>query len=304
MEQYYFNRIYSLKIGFEKQPNLAKEISGLRITFDIVKTEGAPATCEISINNLSDETRAWIKEGTDTTGSGGMTVVLYAGYEELHGRQNIPLLFMGNIMTVSHDVTKPEIVTHLTCYEGILSIKKSTFKKSYPAGVRVAQIINDVIAAVGVSTVSGLPFSFSQIGKTDYILNRGYTFSGNAADLLDKLAQGYGFRWMIQSNRIKIYSKFDKNKKPGHDNNPPAKGVLIGSPKRLGKDQTSSEMINFKGYEFKCLLLPEAEVGGTVQLSSITIPQSPITLTVAEVSHHGDSWGEAWETNIKSRNPN
>jgi hypothetical protein len=301
MEKHYFNRIYSLTIGMAMQPNQAKEFSGLRIAFDIVKSEGAFSTCDITINNLSDETRAWIKEGTDTEGKGGMTVVLKVGYEEFHGRQNLPILFMGNITTVSHDVTKPEVVTHLTCFEGILSIKKSHFAKSYPAGVRIAQIVNDAITAIGITSQSGTPFSFIALWKTDYIANRGYTFTGNAADLLDKIAQGYGLQWSIQNNKIKIVNKLNADKIPGHDNNPSVKGILIGSPKRLGSDKTGSELQNFHGYEFDCLLLPEAEIGGTVELSSKTIPNSPVKLVVAELHHTGDSHGDEWKTTIKGR---
>jgi hypothetical protein len=301
MEKYYFNRIYSLTVGFALQPNMAKEFSGLRCAFDVVKSEGAISTCEITINNLSDETRAWIKEGVDAEGKGGMTVVLKAGYEELHGRRNLPILFMGNIVTASHDVTKPEIVTHLTCCEGILAIKKSHFHKSYPAGVRIAQVINDAISAIGITTQSGKPFSFTALGKTDYIANRGYSFTGNAADLLDKIAQGYGLRWSVQSNKIKILNKFNKDKTPGHDSNPAVKGILIGSPKRLGSDKSGVESANFHGYEFDALLLPEAEIGGTVELSSKTIPNSPIKLVVAEIHHSGDSHGDDWKSTLKGR---
>ena len=301
MEKYYFNRIYSLTIGMTMQPNQAKEFSGLRVAFDIVKSEGAPSTCEITINNLSDETRAWIKEGTDAEGKGGMTVVLKAGYEELHGRQNLPILFMGNIVTTYHDVTKPEIITHLTCCEGILSIKESHFAKSYPAGVRIAQIVNDAVSAIGITTQSGRPFSFVDLGQTDYIANRGYSFTGNAVDLLDKISQGYGLKWSVQNNKIKILNKFNKDKTPGHDNNPVVKGILIGSPKRLGADKSGVESANFHGYEFDALLLPEAEIGGTVELSSKTIPNSPAKLVVAEIHHSGDSHGDDWKSTLKGR---
>lgn len=302
MDKYFFNRIYSLSIGFTLQQNQAKEFSGLRITFNITKSEAAPTSCEISINNLSDETRAWIKEGTDAQGTGGMTVVLKAGYEELHGRQNLPIIFMGNIMTASHDITKPEIVTHLTCFEGIISIKKKYFHKSYPAGVRIAQIVNDAVSAIGIPMQSGTPFSFTALGHTDYIANRGYTFNGPVADLLDKIAQGYGLRWFVQNNAIKIINKFNSDKTPGRDNKPAAKGILIGSPKRMGKDQTANEAINFGGYEVDMLLLPEAEIGGRIEISSKSIPKSPINLVVAEINHSGDTHGDEWHTSIKGRN--
>jgi hypothetical protein len=167
--------------------------------------------------------------------------------------------------------------------------------------VKIAQIVNDAISAIGITTQSGKAFSFTALGKTDYIANRGYTFTGNAADLLDKIAQGYSLRWSIQNNKIKIVSKFNNDKTPGHDSNPAVKGIVIGSPKRLGADKTGVESADFHGWEAKCLLLPEAEIGGTVELSSSTIPSSPVKLVVAEINHAGDSYGDEWCTTLKAR---
>ena len=302
MDKYFFNRIYSLTIGYPERRNEAREITGLRMAFDVTKSEIAGGnSCKITINNLSDETRGWIKEGTNETGTGGMTIILKAGYEEMHGRDNLPILFLGDITTVSHDVTKPEVATDITAYEGMLKIKNASFSNSYPAGAFVSQIVNDLIRALGVPFFADR-FSFAMFGREEYKLNRAYNIEGNISDYLNKIGNGYGLRWSIQNNKVKIYNKINTNKSPGTDGKPAiTQSVLIGSPRRLSKGQTATDVMNFGGYDFDCLLLPEAEPGGVVEISSVSIPHSPVKLGIAEVHHAGDTHGDEWKTTIKAR---
>jgi hypothetical protein len=299
MNQYYFNRIYSLTIGFPLQQQKAKMISGLRLTFDITKSElPGGNSCTITINNLSDDTRAFIKERPNQDGQ-GMTIILKAGYEEMEGRDNLSTLFVGDIMTSTHDITKPEVVTTLTCWDAGISIRKSRFDKQYNAGTRVSQIINDIVDSLGVSIQS--PFSFVSIDRPDYVYARGYTFNGLASDALNRVCNGYGLRWHIQNNVMKIYSAFDKNGKPGTATKSTFSAVLIGSPRRIAKMQQGIESIDYGGYEFDCLLAPKVEPGNIVELSSKTIPNSPVKLQISEVHHAGDTHGADWKTTVKGR---
>jgi hypothetical protein len=298
VNQNYFNRIYSLEIGYPLRPDQAKKISGLRLTFDITKTETPESNAAtITINNLSDATRSFIKERSSLDSSDGMTVTLRASYEELEGRDELPILFTGDIMGVSHDVTKPEIVTRLLCHDGLVSIKKSKFGKSYKAGVHVFQIINDIVSSLGIP----LQAKVESLGITDYIYNHGYTFSGKTSDALSRVCNGYGLRWSCQNNTIKLYRAWNTDGTPGHDNKASAKGVIIGSPRRIAKTMSGVETTDFRGWEFDALLLPQAEPGGTVQISSTQIPGSPVKLQVAEVHHAGDTHGDDWKSTIKAR---
>jgi hypothetical protein len=298
MNKYFFNRLYSLTIGYPLLPAKAKVISGLRIAFDISKTETPESNqATITINNLSDESRAFIKERSGSEAADGMTVTIRAGYEEMDGRENIPILFTGDIMGVSHDVTKPEIVTTLLCHDGLISIKKSAFSKSYKPGVRVAQIINDIVSAMGIP----IQTKIESIGLPDYVYNNAYTFTGKASDALSRVCSGYGLRWSIQNNTIKIYRAWNEDGTPGHDGKAAVKGVMIGSPKRIAKSMSGVESTDFRGWEISALLMPQAEPGGRIQISSTQILNSPVTLQVAEVHHSGDTHGDEWKTTIKAR---
>lgn len=329
MENYFFNRIYSLIIGYPSTfsgfnstvstVGNAKQISGLRLMFDINKTETPESnSAVITIYGLSDDTRAFIKERSTETSNDGMIVILKAGYEELHGK-DLPILFTGDITGVFHDTTKPEIITTLDCADGLVVIKSATFSKSYSAGVPVAQIFNDIIQAMSMpiqyADSKTKKFSFSFYEMPEYKLNRGYAFDGLASDALRRLCIGYGMRWSIQNARLKIYPAWDKKGNPWTDkiqsfliageekipSDQKLESVLIGSPKRLAKNMMGFDRRGVRGYEFDALLMPKAEPGGSVTISSRTIKNSPITLVMSEVHHHGDTHGQDWKTTVKAR---
>ncbi len=313
MNQYYFNRIYSLTVGYPAkvlstgfvdtvfEAGKAKTISGLRIAFDIAKTETADSNaCTITINNLSETTRNFIKARTKKTD--GMIVTLRAGYEEMHSTADLPVLFIGDVTNVSHDTTKPEIVTTLECHDGLVSIKTSWFSMSYRSGVRIAQIIKDIVVALDLP----LQALYENAGMPDYKLDRGFSFDGFASDALTRICKGYGLRWSIQNNAIKIYRAVDSKGSPGTDTTLPLKSVLIGSPKRLNQTMKGNDFIDFKGYEFRALLMPGAEPGGRVSVTSNTL-EKPVTLAIAEVHHKGDTHGtgeNTWTTTVTGRDLN
>ena len=305
MSKYYFNRDYSLTIGrpasvlstgFEEavfESGKAKTITGLRITFDIKKTETPESnSCTITINNLSDSTRKFIKARTKK--ESGMIATLKAGYEELHGK-NLPTIFTGDISNVYHDLTPPEVVTTIECNEGKISIEQSYFSKSYRSGVRVRKIIDDILSNLGLS----LHGSVNDSILPDYTLFNGFSFSGWACDALTRLCNGYGLLWSIQNNSIKIYPAIGENGQPGTDNSL-SKLMLVGSPKRI--NNSKSKVDEFIGYELISLLAPEVCPGGKVNITSRECGN--VTLGVSEVYHRGDNWGTgagSWNSTIRAR---
>lgn len=134
MNHYLFNRAYSLTIGYPNRQNEARVYSGLRCSFDIIKSEMPQSnSCTVKINNLSDDSRAFIKEGTAAKNYlDGMTIILKAGYEEMGDIDNLPTIFTGNIMTSTHDTTPPEVETVLACWDAAVNLKTAHFSGTYP----------------------------------------------------------------------------------------------------------------------------------------------------------------------------
>jgi hypothetical protein len=303
MNQYFFNRIYSLTIGYPGQENKARRFSGLRIMFDITKSElPGSNSCTIKINNLSDESRAFIKSGTmEREYRDGMTAILKAEYEEMGDVESLPVIFMGNIMTQSHDITKPEVETTLTCWDGGVNLKTAFFSMSYPIGASLTQIINDIVGVLALDVQAPIMSVLANNGMPDMTLTKGWAFHGTAADAMRKCCDVLGLRYSVQNNKVKMYPVKSKTGGAGSDGTPGFSAFLIGSPRRMNKTQAGCESLSFGGYDIDMLLCPKAEPGNTVKLAAASIPNSPVPLVVAEVHHIGDSHGDDWKSSVKGR---
>jgi len=284
MADQFYNRIARVLIGkyaTTKAFSVGLEIkSPLRITFELTKTEFSIMNeGTITINNLSQQSRDIIRDG--------LFCILEAGYVDAGGPQ---MIFHGEIVNVSHNVKKPEIITTITVQDGHTAIKKSNIALSYKKGTPISQIINDAVKALKLPKNS----TFSHVNIPTTQLRGGFGYAGNAASLLDLICGDNGLTWSVQNGSVKIYN----NGKT--DNLPALSSVLIGSPRRLFRNQQSVSLENFSGYEFDALLMPKVEPGSMVTIRSLDIPK-PISLQVAEVKHSGDNYGDKWQTTVKAR---
>jgi hypothetical protein len=305
MNQYLFNRIYSLTIGYPNRPNEARVFSGLRCSFDITKSEMPGSnSCTVKINNLSDDSRSFIKEGTAAADyHDGMTIILKAGYEEMGDPANLPTIFTGNIMTSTHDTTKPEIETTLACWDAAVNLKTSHFNGSYPKGAMISQIMGDIVSSLSLNLQTPIPQVLTNNGILDAAIGWQWAYHGNAADALRKCCDRMGLRFSVQNNKVKIYPVKSKKGGAGSDGTPAFSAFLIGSPKRMAKMQAGIEALDFGGYDFDVLLCPLAEPGNTVNLIASSIENSPVPLVVSEAHHQADTHGDDWKTSIKGRKP-
>jgi len=286
MPQQFFNRVAKLTI--------ATPITGggldigivistpMRITFEITKTAFSIANIgTITVNNLSDQTRNIIRQDRN------LIAILEAGYVAAGGSQ---LLFYGDIVDVSHNIEKPEIITTITAMDGHSAIKQTKISVSYKKGTPLSQIIKDCAKSLGLPMSS--TFSYLQLPTQN--ITAPMAFAGPAADWLDKLCDDNGLAWSVQNGAVKINSLTQT------DGNPPLSTALIGSPKRLFKNMISQSLLDFSGYEFNALLMPRCEPYCGVTLQSNEI-KTAITLMAMEVKHSGDLYGADWKTTVKAK---
>lgn len=286
MSQEFFNRTAELIIG---KPNSGKTLNvalsiktPMRISFELSKTWISLANIgTVTVNNLSTATRNMIRQDRK------LIAILKAGYADLGGPQ---MIFHGDIVDVSHNIEKPEIATTITIMDGHNAIKESKVSVSYAKGTPLSKIIKNAVAALGLPVNA----SFQYVQLPQQNLDGSLAYSGNAATWLDRLCEQNGLKWSVQNGSVKIYSLAQT------DNVPPLKTVMIGSPKRLFKNQLSMSLEDFSGYEFNCLLAPAMEPNNRVTIQSNEITK-PITLEVCEVKHKGDTHGEDWKTNVKAK---
>jgi hypothetical protein len=277
----FFNRNAELIIGKSKQPGI--KVAGLRITFDINKTRTSESnTCKITVDNLTKTTQNQIKA------DGDLMVELKVGYGDAPLLETI---FVGDIVNVTHDNTKPGFVTTIEVEDGAKALRSKRLSCSLAPNATLRQALEKAVKELGLPEKTRMAL----VNIPNVIFPSGYAFEGHVSGMLDELCLDNGLEWSVQNNETKIYTK------TGTDRSKIVHTVLIGSPRHIlkkSKQNSPSDTENFVGWEFDTLLLPQAEPGGSILLSSIDVfPE--IDLKVVDVVHKGDTHGNDWFTTIK-----
>ena len=267
-----FNRIVTAEIG--EQGTTGFKIDGLRINFDILKTDVSESNkSTIKIYNLAKNTRNSIRELDDT-------VILRAGYLGGRGEE---VLFIGDITFINHQLSGTEWISTLACGDGIKQLRTSKTNRSYAGGVKANKIISDVLSDLDLpqKLKSGL------LSISDRVFNSGYSFTGQSKAALDELTKAVGLVWSVQNGEIKIQVTGDSDKSTAIVLNPNT--GLIGSPERLRDTDTKSSTDAAKpGWKIVSLLQPKLEPGGIVSVTSDEIPENS-QFIIKQVQHTGDS---------------
>lgn len=275
MADYFFNRLFNLKIGTSGKTGVSIS-SPLHINFEIVKTETPNGNCaKIMIDNLAPKTRSAIQKG--------MAITLDVGYEEA---KNTEQIFGGEITKVWHDLTRPKITTYMECRDGYSAFKTAKISKSWAAGTPRSEILRQAILATGLGR--GAQYSISES------IEASFCFNGFAVDLIDRICNENRLRWSVQSGAIKVY---EASRTDGRNS---LKSQLIGSPRRFFKKATGNDLSDFDGWEIDCLLLARAEPGGEISFTHAESPD-PAFIQVAELKHSGDNYAQSWTSTIKGR---
>lgn len=272
-----FNRSASVIVGTPGTDGI--ELKGFRIVFDIKKNDDKhPNKADIKIYNLSEFTRNRIK---DT----GKRVFLNAGYTEGTGEE---LIFSGDVTIISHDISKPEVITTIKALDGSNALQDTKISFTFGPGVSVGNILKKIIRKFPFAIDSR---TFSQIDNVlvDVKLSQGFSFSGLAKTAMDKTAALLGINWYVINGTIKIL-KFD-----GNDGSRAVflseKTGLIGSPERFNKSVRKSSGKSKKkipGWKFRSLLKPNIAPGGQISVKSRELPENSF-FTITSVKHSGDT---------------
>jgi len=263
----------------------SKEISGLHIEFEITKsTLSFPNLARISITNVSKDTLSFIQRKFNN-------VRLDVGYGE-----DIGLLFKGEIRNVFQPRNSTETYAVIYAGDGQASWQNSIFNKSFTGNISSGDAIREVIDSfnLDIGKLEGLPSAKDKI--------RGQTLSGASKDIMDKMAEEYGFTWSIQDGEI-ITTPLDT---PISN----FEAVVLTSSTGM----INSPVITEVGADVSSLLNRNLVPNGVFQiksesadtsLSNIFLRESiPRTSAegfykVQEVTHRGDSRRGDWLSNIK-----
>ncbi|MCT8349741.1 hypothetical protein LGZ99_21700 [Photorhabdus temperata] len=259
-----FGRQIKLTIGNTKE---SIEITNLRVTFEVSKTitsEPNPAT--IRVYNLNQSHRNLITSKTYNKAS------LAVGYDELR------VIYTGDIIeaiTVHDDL---DFIIELTCGDGYEAYTGALVNKTLKAGATDADILSVATKSMKVDKgVVDLP--------KDRQLPRGKVLTGNARDIMHKIARNNGANWSVQDGNMIVLPKnkvltdnegFVLSQETG----------MIGSPEKTDD-----------GLQITCLCNPALRIGSLVRIKSI-IPEYNGDYKITELEHTGDFMSDDWHTLI------
>lgn len=278
-----FRRSASVTVG--RTGETAKVISGLRVVFKVDKNEGKePNKAKVEIYNLNEKSRNLIKkrEEKDT-----LFIIINAGYLDGDGEE---LLFTGNVKTITHEITRPDIVTVIDAADGDKALFGTKASLSHGAGVKGSTILNQILRTMPLSN------NLQTINIPSKAYANGFSFAGLAKDALTRVTKFLGLNWSIQNGEIRLIP-FDGDDKTRAVSLSEATG-LIGSPERLTGSTRKAKGLSKKdkpGWRFTSLLQPKINPTGKIVVQSREITE-PSTFTVFSVSHSGDTHGDEWTT--------
>lgn len=171
-----------------------KQVDGLRVAFrgtkDLTTT---PNAIEIRVWNLAPETRA----SAMVKGAG---VMLSAGY-----RDDLGLIFVGDVDIVTHAKEGPDWVTTLQGGDGLTAVQTGRINEAFAAGAKLKDVVRKFGERMKVSTSDAL--AQLRAGKVDGLIDEftnGLVASGSLHEEFNRVARISGFEWSIQDGALQL----------------------------------------------------------------------------------------------------
>lgn len=278
-----FKRLYDLTIT--DSFGLSRIIKDLRVSFEVVKSvRSYPNLAKIEIYNPNAQTLSYLEDKFSE-------IVFNVGYEG-----NVRLIFKGQIRNIVD--TRQDVDRVVTVYagDGEQDWQNAIFNSTIDSNVGLSAVLED-IQATFPNTVSG-DTSLVDI-PADKL--RPQSLSGASKDILDRIANEYGFSWSIQDGAF----EFVPNDKPISENEAvlinPETG-MIGSPiiTEIGADVTS--LLNPSLQPNKLFTIESAAnevVLGDLFFRDVTRTRAEGTYKVQEVIHKGDTHDNEWSSTVR-----
>lgn len=266
----------------------------LKIAFDISKSiSSTQNSAEIRIWNLSESTRNSIgKELDDITLEagymppselGGIGYIDFSGLTS-NGRAvsssasvsggNVGIIFKGQIRDVEHTRDGPDIITTLKSGEGDKAFRKATISKTFRAGTKVKDVVEDIYKQFEKEGISRGEWKFPD-DMTDF--KRPYSMCGGCKREMDTLGRGKKFYWSIQNGTMEVIP---------HDGY--VGGIALITPQTGMIDVPA---ITDNGVKVSCLLNPEIRPGRRVRVESSVLEMNAANgeYRVSEANYNGDN---------------
>ncbi len=247
----------------------------LRMAFTVEQQlKGEPNTAEISIWNLSEDTRSRIQES--------VPAIIEAGYVGETSR-----IFSGDMSFASTTKQGPDAVTRFEAGDGENAYRSARINKSFKGGVTLSSLLKEAAKSMGIGlgNVSKKADAGDFRGALEEFAN-GEVLSGKASDVLDRLTKTAGFDWQINDNQIQFFKANETTEDTAI--HLALENGLIGSPEFGEKGEIKARSLLQGG------LFP----GRKVEIKARDVDGF---FKVHKATHTGDTHGNDWYTDIEAR---
>lgn len=251
----------------------------IRIQFSVTKTiGGAPNQLDLILTNLQESTRNRIRQRLTR-------VAVSAGYLEGAGA-GLRRVATGGVLSSVPSREGTEIITTVAALDGLGGISRGVYRKSFGPKVPLSVVVSGIarsMPGVEVGPVL-LPGALGISGRT---------FAGRSAELLDDLADQWGFSWSVQNG---VFQAVEDTKSLTTLHTLSWRDGTL----REARPLLSGPMQVQTGVEVLAPLDPRIKPGDLVKIESRINPSLNRVYTVHEHDMAGDTHGDDWSTTIRS----
>lgn len=245
MDNYQYKRKSSL---FLAQEDTVLDLSNMRFSFDIKAMDvESPNNAAIRVYNLSHDTEVRIRNEFSR-------VVLQAGYDNSFGK-----VFDGTIKQFRVGrLSSTDTYLDILAADGDLAYNWALVSRSLAAGSTVGDRIK---ASVDAMEKEGVQGSQVLLNLTGGVLPRGKVLFGLPRVYMNQCARTSRSTWSIQNGQVKVI--------PLSGFLPDEVVVLNGQTGLIGRPEQTVD-----GIRARCLINPNIQVGGRVQIDNKAINQT------------------------------
>lgn len=249
----------------------------MHIDFSVEKGDKEAAnSAKVSVWNLNDEHLAVLNQKD-------CVVTLHAGYGK-----NMSLIFAGVVSFVKTTLDGSDSKTEIELVDKLVALRDTYVSVNYSGKISWKEIMDDVAAQLGVAVSYSYNATFSD-------LNNGFSFVGNAKDIMTKGCNSCGLTWSIQNGVMQVKRPNDVMSKEVYVLS--AQTGLINIPSRFSEEKatakadTSSKQAKQSGWEVNYLLNGAIGIDDYVKLESKAVSGY---FRVYKLSHSGDNVSGDW----------
>lgn len=282
-----FNRFINIDIG-------EVGVENLRVDFNIEKNLSKnPNSCDITIYNLSEETRNYIDGLAPKLDSDiGIPVRISVGYKD----QDIGNIFLGDLRSVLNVFEPPNWQTIITSGDGEKASQIARVNKVYGPNTPISTVLRELVKVLRSHLGATAPNAINDIAL-NRIINEiklqgggklfptGYVLSGSAKKIMTDFCDSCGLEWSIQDGQVQILDKrkaIQDTAIPVNENT-----GMIGSPQ-----------VDVEGnIKVDCLLKNEYKCGRLINVKS-RLAEGFYKIT--KLNYTGSTWDNAmWTVSIE-----